>query len=603
MTVLSRFLHKREGIKGQTSTDVNLKRKPTQAVTSLSRSIQNDMKEAMSDKNYGCSNTILVRIAQAASGYVFIDVHADVLFDFMDIHVCGLLFVLCHFSGLQTLEQGKFITRAIIDGLHQKPQKWRLIYKALTLMEFVLKFGPLDAPDTYRQHVLEIRALKEFYVVEEKVDRGNGIREKTNYILSLLDDENLLLQQREEAQTSRARVLGIGSKGERTGGLEKPEDGVGESKVTPVDNQTVNPAGTQKAEKEDFIKAALHQENELKIQRAEKERNKIKKQRERLARKRRETQEGGSPPHGQTSYPTQEASSHRMEPHKKEEDDYYSERLEEIHHPIKSVQRRSRIAATQAGIRRQNSPMNSTPSHETMEVFSPQASHPQASIQHPQASIQHPQASIQHPQSHRANAGHMPMHRASPSISSNTLPAPVMNQRMQPQGMVMPASQNYAMMRPVMHGQHFPPMQAGFLPNRMPAPPPAMGESNPHSMQGVGVSQQGASGMHGSIQATSRGDFSGGMPRQGPPHGLSNGFPQQQPLPMPGQNPQNSMQSFNAEATAGVGTSTGFTLQDFRVPRPSQNGLGGYSSSYAQTVLGNNMVIEYKNLIRIALYS
>ncbi|KFG44404.1 ENTH domain-containing protein, partial [Toxoplasma gondii FOU] len=145
--------------------------------------LEKNLKEATSDKNWGCPTTILSEIAR------------------------------CSFNCTDYLQIMKFLWTA----LSEPPKKWRRIYKALTLLEYLLKNGCERVVEETRENQFALRVLQQFSFTEEGRDKGAGIREKAKLVCRLAFDPELLKEERETAQKNRNKFVGIGARGERTG--------------------------------------------------------------------------------------------------------------------------------------------------------------------------------------------------------------------------------------------------------------------------------------------------------------------------------------------------------------------------------------------------
>eukprot|EP00918_Siedleckia_nematoides_P030340 GHVU01065682.1.p1 GENE.GHVU01065682.1~~GHVU01065682.1.p1 ORF type:complete len:144 (-),score=29.68 GHVU01065682.1:61-492(-) len=67
------------------------------------------------------------------------------------------------------------VMKHIWEALNDKPNKWRRLYKALCLLEFVIKLGPERVAEEVREGSYKLRLLSEFRVVEEGKERGGGV--------------------------------------------------------------------------------------------------------------------------------------------------------------------------------------------------------------------------------------------------------------------------------------------------------------------------------------------------------------------------------------------------------------------------------------------
>lgn len=141
--------------------------------------LEKEVTDATSNDNWGVANSALIQLARATSDY----------------------------NSFST------IMRGIWEGLSDKKERWRRIYKSLVLLEYCIKYGAERACNEARAESYKIRPLQDFKFMEEGRDKGPGIREKSKYIVDLLADTELLTQERAKAQESKEKYSGIASSG------------------------------------------------------------------------------------------------------------------------------------------------------------------------------------------------------------------------------------------------------------------------------------------------------------------------------------------------------------------------------------------------------
>nr|CEL69431.1 TPA: KLLA0B04587p, related [Neospora caninum Liverpool] len=155
----------------------------TEKTLSKDSPLEKNLKEATSDKNWGCPTSVLSEIAR------------------------------CSFNCTDYMQIMKFLWTALAEP----PKKWRRIYKTLTLLEYLLKNGSERVVEETRENQFALRVLQQFSFTEEGRDKGAGIREKAKLVCRLAFDPELLKEERELAQKNRNKFVGIGARGERTG--------------------------------------------------------------------------------------------------------------------------------------------------------------------------------------------------------------------------------------------------------------------------------------------------------------------------------------------------------------------------------------------------
>lgn len=143
----------------------------------METAIERNMREAMSDKHYGCANSVLHEIAVACNNYN---------------------------------ERQKVLNRAW-EKLQSTPDRWCRILKTLVLLDYLLKNGPEQILGELSCEQNHIRRVLHLTYMEEGKDRGAAVRDKAKAVLDLVQDKNLLRDEREKARQHRAKMAGGGS--------------------------------------------------------------------------------------------------------------------------------------------------------------------------------------------------------------------------------------------------------------------------------------------------------------------------------------------------------------------------------------------------------
>ncbi|EIF45611.1 epsin n-terminal homology-containing protein [Brettanomyces bruxellensis AWRI1499] len=90
--------------------------------------------------------------------------------------------------------------------------EWRQIYKALQLMEYLVKHGSERFVDDARANVNLVSMLKSFHYIDSKgVDQGINVRNRARELSSLLGDEGRIRQERRKAKTNAKKFGGVSS--------------------------------------------------------------------------------------------------------------------------------------------------------------------------------------------------------------------------------------------------------------------------------------------------------------------------------------------------------------------------------------------------------
>ncbi|XP_052384348.1 epsin-3 [Oncorhynchus keta] len=109
--------------------------------------------------------------------------------------------------------------------LNDHGKNWRHVYKALTLLDYLIKTGSERVAQQCRENAFTIQTLRDFqYMDRDGRDQGGNVREKARQLVSLLRDEERLRQERSQALTTKERMTagtgggggGGGTAGRRT---------------------------------------------------------------------------------------------------------------------------------------------------------------------------------------------------------------------------------------------------------------------------------------------------------------------------------------------------------------------------------------------------
>ncbi|KAI7962193.1 hypothetical protein MJO28_000287 [Puccinia striiformis f. sp. tritici] len=92
--------------------------------------------------------------------------------------------------------------------------EWRQIYKALQLLEYLIKHGSERVIDDARSHISMIKILRNFHYVDDKgKDQGINVRNRAKEIAELLSDLDRVRQERRKAKAAKNKYIGVGSEG------------------------------------------------------------------------------------------------------------------------------------------------------------------------------------------------------------------------------------------------------------------------------------------------------------------------------------------------------------------------------------------------------
>lgn len=91
--------------------------------------------------------------------------------------------------------------------LNDSGKNWRHVYKALTLLDYLLKTGSERVAHQCRENLFTIQTLKDFqYIDRDGKDQGVNVREKVKQVMALLKDEERLRQERTHALKTKERM-------------------------------------------------------------------------------------------------------------------------------------------------------------------------------------------------------------------------------------------------------------------------------------------------------------------------------------------------------------------------------------------------------------
>lgn len=91
--------------------------------------------------------------------------------------------------------------------LNDRGKLWRHVFKALTLLDYLLHAGSENVVIYFRDNIYIVKTLKEFqYVDDYGKDQGANVRQKAKDITNLLQDESRLREERRARASMRDRL-------------------------------------------------------------------------------------------------------------------------------------------------------------------------------------------------------------------------------------------------------------------------------------------------------------------------------------------------------------------------------------------------------------
>ena len=140
--------------------------------------LEKKIAEACSNKPWGASTTMLSELAQCT-------------YDYQDYPV---------------------VMSNVWRRINESGKNWRVVYKSLCLLEYLVRNGSERAVEDARDHMYQLRSLCDFHAPPEGgQDSGLNVREKSRAICELLDDRERLKEEREKARANRGKYGGVSS--------------------------------------------------------------------------------------------------------------------------------------------------------------------------------------------------------------------------------------------------------------------------------------------------------------------------------------------------------------------------------------------------------
>ncbi|XP_062184749.1 clathrin interactor EPSIN 1-like [Phragmites australis] len=108
----------------------------------------------------------------------------------------------------------QMVMNVLWTRLTERGSKWRHVYKALTIIEYLIANGSERAVDDILDHYSKISVLSSFeYVEPNGKDAGINVRKKVETILGILNDKERIKAVRDKASSNRDKYVGLSSTG------------------------------------------------------------------------------------------------------------------------------------------------------------------------------------------------------------------------------------------------------------------------------------------------------------------------------------------------------------------------------------------------------
>ncbi|KAK2725641.1 epsin-2-like [Artemia franciscana] len=97
------------------------------------------------------------------------------------------------------------VMQMIWKRLNDHGKNWRHVYKALVLLDYLIKCGNEKVAQQCKENIYAIITLKDFQYYEDNKDQGMNVREKAKQLVALLKDDERLKVERGRALKARER--------------------------------------------------------------------------------------------------------------------------------------------------------------------------------------------------------------------------------------------------------------------------------------------------------------------------------------------------------------------------------------------------------------
>ncbi|KIK27546.1 hypothetical protein PISMIDRAFT_188999 [Pisolithus microcarpus 441] len=96
--------------------------------------------------------------------------------------------------------------------MEKEARQWRQIYKALQLLEYLVKHGSERVVDDARSHISTLKMLRNFHYIDEKgKDQGLNVRNRARELVEFLSDVETIRTERRKAKINRHKYTGTGN--------------------------------------------------------------------------------------------------------------------------------------------------------------------------------------------------------------------------------------------------------------------------------------------------------------------------------------------------------------------------------------------------------
>ncbi|XP_057985849.1 clathrin interactor EPSIN 1 isoform X1 [Hevea brasiliensis] len=119
-----------------------------------------------------------------------------------------------YFPAISLSTECQMVMNVLWTRLGEKGKDWRLVYKALSVIEYLVAHGSERAVDDIIEHTFQISSLTSFeYVEPSGKDVGLNVRKKADNIVALLNNKEKIQETRNKAAANREKYFGLSSTG------------------------------------------------------------------------------------------------------------------------------------------------------------------------------------------------------------------------------------------------------------------------------------------------------------------------------------------------------------------------------------------------------
>ncbi|KAH9480380.1 ENTH domain-containing protein [Psilocybe cubensis] len=119
---------------------------------------------------------------------------------------------------MQEIAQGQYFNEIMPSiysrFMEKEARQWRQIYKALQLLEYLIKHGSERVVDDARSHISTLKMLRNFHYIDDKgKDEGINVRNRSRELVELLSDVEKIRAERRKAKANKNKYVGVGNDG------------------------------------------------------------------------------------------------------------------------------------------------------------------------------------------------------------------------------------------------------------------------------------------------------------------------------------------------------------------------------------------------------